>query len=319
MLKPGPVKCRLLPYQMQTCLNVQEVTQKSGWGITSFNLPDVWRYCQGEGVVIGVLDTGCDVTHPDLINNLLPGINFVEPGTPPLDHNGHGTHCAGVLVAENNSIGMVGVCPRAKVVPIKVLNDKGNGNMSNVANGIRWAADNGVNLLTMSLGTPVKVLRVQQAIQYAHLKKTFVFCAAGNAGKTKEIFYPANYPETIAIGAIDESFHRANFSNTGFNLDFMAPGVDITSTVPTNWYATLSGTSMAAPFAVGCAALLMSAIKMGRVRMQINTVEDIRNIFRQYTCPITDQYLVEPKFFQGFGIIDPRKLLEAIRPQAKLY
>jgi subtilisin family serine protease len=123
------------------------------------------------------------------------------------------------------------------------------------------------------------------------------------------VFYPANYPETIAIGAIDSNFNRAKFSNTGRNLDFMAPGVDIFSTVPDNWYATLSGTSMACPFAVGVAALVLSYVKQGKVKIKLETVDDYREVFRKYTSQTTEKY-DDPKFYEGFGIIDPRKMME---------
>jgi hypothetical protein len=215
-------KCNLLPYKRTDCFSIQEAQQKIGWGVSSFDLPKTWMQTKGEGVVIAVLDTGCDLDHPDLRDNLLNGHNVLKPNSDPVDDNGHGSHVAGVLVAKDNTIGMIGVCPEAKVKPVKVLDKNGNGNMDDVSNGIRWAADNGCDLITMSLGAPFKVQEVRKAIQYAESKGSVCFCAAGNAGFTQEIFYPANYPETISIGAIDQNFKRANFSNTGKNLDFMA-------------------------------------------------------------------------------------------------
>lgn len=305
--KDKKYKCKLLPFERIECLSVQDANQKAGWGITAFDLPKTWQYTQGEGIKIAVIDTGCDLDHPDLKENLVEGYNFIKPGTPPEDDNCHGTHVAGILVAENNDIGMVGVCPKAKVMPIKVLNSKGSGNLLDVAQGVIWAADHGANIITMSLGSPMKVQQVRKAIQYAASKGIPTFVAAGNAGNTKEIFYPANYPETIAIGAIDENFNRASFSNTGMNLDFMAPGVDIFSTVPDNWYATLSGTSMACPFAVGVAALVLSYVKNGKVKIKLDTVEDYKEVFRRYTTHGTKKY-DKPQFYEGFGIIDPRKM-----------
>lgn len=304
--------CSLFPYERIDCMSIQEAKQKAGWNITAFELPATWQYTQGEGVVIAVLDTGCDLDHPDLVENLLPGANLIRPGSPPRDGNGHGTHITGTLVAANNDIGVVGVCPKAKVRPVKVLDDKGNGNLLNVAEGIRWAVSQGVDIISMSLGAPMKVQQVRKAIQYAASQGIPTFVAAGNAGKTKEVFYPANYPETIAIGAIDEHFRRANFSNTGDNLDFMAPGVNIFSTVPDDWYATLSGTSMATPFAVGVAALVLSYARTTKKRKEPVTVDDYREIFRKHAIPITDANFANQKFYQGFGIIDPRKLLESI-------
>jgi thermitase len=304
--------CKLLPYKKIDCVSMLDAQQKAGWGITAFDLPEAWKYSQGENAVIAVLDTGADLDHPDLKDNLLEGINLVNKGTPPEDDNGHGTHVTGILVAENNDIGMVGVCPRAKVVPVKVLDKNGSGNLFTVADGIRWAADRGVDFIQMSLGSPEKVQNVRKAIQYATSKGVVTFCAAGNAGNTKEIFYPANYPETIAIGAITQDFKRANFSCTGQNLDFMAPGADIFSTFPDNWYATLSGTSMACPFAVGVAALVLSYVKAGKSNINLKSVDDYRDLFKQYTTPITSENLSDPKFYSGFGILDPRKLMAVV-------
>jgi len=312
MAEKKDYQCKLLPFERIDCLSVQEAKQKAGWSITAFELPRAWKFSQGENVVVAVLDTGCDLDHPDLKENLLPGKNFVRPNKPPHDDNGHGTHVTGTLVASNNDIGIVGVCPKAKVRPVKVLDGGGNGNLLNVAKGIRWAVRQGVDIISMSLGAPMKVQQVRKAIQFAAIRGVPTFVAAGNAGKTKEVFYPANYPETIAIGAIDARFRRADFSNTGENLDFMAPGVDIFSTVPDNWYATLSGTSMAQPFACGVAALVLSYVKAGKTDLKLETVDDYRNVFRKYTTPIKNGNHSEQKFYQGFGIIDPRRLMEVI-------
>lgn len=304
--------CKLLPYERFDCLTMQDVKQNVGWGISAFDLPKAWRLSNGEGVTIAVLDTGCDLDHPDLVENLLPGANFVKPGTPPEDDNCHGTHVTGTLVAVNNDIGMVGVAPKAKVRPVKVLDKKGKGNLLAVAEGIRWAIDQKVDFISMSLGSPVPVQQVRKAIQLAAKAGIITFVAAGNAGNTKDVFFPAAYPETISIGAVDESMRRAAFSNTGNNLDFMAPGVDIVSTVPDNWYATLSGTSMAQPFACGCAALLLSWVRHNKHGLKLKTAEDYREAFRKYTTPVVNGNYNNPGFYQGFGIIDPRKFVESM-------
>lgn len=320
--KKKSMKCRLFPYERVDCLSLQDAKQKAGWNITSFELPDAWKHTQGEGIKIAVLDTGCDLDHPDLDGNLLPGMNFVNPKLPPIDKNGHGTHVIGTICAENNDIGVVGVAPQAKVFPVKVLGDDGSGNLINVAKGIRWAADQGADFISMSLGAPVPVQQVRKAIQYAATRGSVCFVAAGNAGNTKEVFYPANYPETIAIGAIGPNFQRAAFSNSGYNLDFMAPGVDIFSTVPDNWYATLSGTSMAQPFACGVAALLKSYV-MNTPRLakkvKLETAADYRGQFKKHAVPIKNGNYAEQKFYQGFGIIDPRLFIEAVDRYEKKY
>jgi subtilisin family serine protease len=308
-------KCSLLPYEVEEVLSLQDVSQQIGWNITAFNLPDAWKISAGEGVKIAVLDSGCDLDHPDLAHNLLPGYNFVNTRKDPWDDNQHGSHVAGIIAAENNDLGMVGVAPKAKIVPIKVLDKRGNGSLENVAKGIRWAVKVAkVDMLTMSLGSPRPLQTIRKAIQYAARKGIPAFVAAGNAGNTKDVFYPAAYPETIAIGSIDENFKRSKFSNTGKNLDFMAPGGRIFSTVPDDWYAFLSGTSMACPFAVGVAALVLSYVRNNpKVKIRLNTVEDYRNVFRKHTIPIKNGILSEQKFYQGFGIIDPRKFMKSLQ------
>ena len=293
-------------------LSIQEATQKAGWGITAFDLPRAWKQSLGDSVVIAVLDTGCDLNHPDLKDNLLPGFNMINPGQPPKDDCGHGTHVTGTLVAENNEIGIVGVSPNAKVIPIKVLDSTGNGSMAVVAAGIRKAIELGVDLISMSLGCPVPIAEVEQAIDAADKQGIATFCAAGNAGNTQDVFYPAAYRTCVAIGAIDEHFNRATFSNTGRNLDFMCPGVDILSTVPTNWYAVMSGTSMAQPFACGVAALLKSHFKTSHTCDSIITNSDLyRERFRQHTKPLPDQKISGNRFFTGFGMISVIDLMES--------
>jgi len=303
--------CSLLPFTREDVLSIQDIRQHLGWGISTFDLPDAWRISQGEGVTVAVLDTGCDLDHPDLAANLLPGFNFVNPKKKPWDDNEHGTHVTGIICALDNDIGTVGVAPKSKVIPVKVLDDKGDGNLLNVAKGIRWAVKQGADILCMSLGAPRPIQQVRKAIQWAAKKGVPCFVAAGNAGRTKEVFYPAAYPETISIGSIDEDLDRSDFSNTGKRLDFLAPGGKIFSTVPDNWYAFLSGTSMAAPFACGVAALLESYVNK-HTGHSLKTVEDYRKALRAHTTPVRNRKIAGNKFFEGYGIIDPRKFLESL-------
>jgi subtilisin family serine protease len=308
--KTAEHKCRLFPYELTYVLSIQEAKQKAGWNITAFNLPDAWLVSQGEGVKIAVLDTGIQEDHPDINDNILPGTNIVNPGKPPIDKVGHGSHVAGIICAENNDIGVVGVAPKSKVIPVKVLGDDGTGSFLNVAAGIHWAIKQEVDLICMSLGSPRPLQQVRRAIQLADKKGIVVFVAAGNMGQSDEVFYPAAYPETIAIGSIDKDFKRSKFSSTGKNLDFMAPGGSILSTVPINWYGIMSGSSMAAPWVCGVAALLLSYARERKSKITLRTAQDYRNAFRANTIPIKDPNYAGEKFFEGFGIIVPQKLVE---------
>lgn len=229
------------------------------------------------------------------------------------------THITGILVAEDNDIGVVGVAPKAKVCPVKVLDAGGNGTIDNVIAGIRWCIQQRVNFINLSFGCPAPLPRVREVLVEASKAGIITFCAAGNAGKSTQVFYPATYPETIAIGAIDPTFHRAIFSNTGTGLDFLAPGVDILSTVPNNWYAKLSGTSMAGPFACGVSALLLSYVqKNPNSGIVLNSLDDYIRVLKEYTMPIINGS-DNPEFYQGFGIIDPRKFVESMRHMRNTY
>ena len=183
-------KCSLLPYDVEEVVSLQSAEQKIGWGITAFDLPKAWETTQGEGVKIAVLDSGCDLDHPDLAANLLPGMNMINPKLTAHDDNQHGTHVSGIISAVNNDIGMVGVAPKSKIIPVKVLDKNGNGSLSNVSKGIRWAVDNGADIITMSLGAPRPLQSVRKSIQYAYKKACLASWLLGTQGKRKRFSIP---------------------------------------------------------------------------------------------------------------------------------
>ena len=282
--------------------------QAQGWEIQKLNIASQWGLSMGEGVKIAVIDTGCDLDHPDLKNNLLQGKNFIEVGKDPIDKNGHGTHVSGTIAAENNSIGMVGIAPKAKIVPVKALNDQGAGSWDSIVNAIMWAADCGVDFITMSLGSPSTNISLERAINYAASKGVIIFCAAGNEGAKSDIMYPARYEHTISIGAIDENLERTSFTCSGETLDFLAPGHNILSCVPDNSYALMSGTSMSNPFAVGLASLLCGYAKshgFSGLPNRLKTTEDYIDIFKTKAKDLTNPEFKGIKKYQGYGIMYP--------------
>lgn len=305
---------RLPPFIREDVFSVMQARQHVGWGVASLDVPEIWKSTQGEGVTIAVIDTGVQADHPDLSVNLLPGFNAINRRKDPVDGSAHGTHVTGIIVADNNDIGMVGVAPKARVLPIKVLDDNGNGTLPNVAKGVMHAVKSKVDIICMSLGSPQRVPAVHKSIQAATSAGIAVFVAGGNAGKTKEVFYPAAYPETIAIGSIDEDFSRSDFSNTGNALDFMAPGGRIFSTVPGNWYAYMSGTSMAAPFAVGVYALLLSHCRHSLNVQAPRSPAEVREALRRGVRSVTSSPK-NSKFYEGYGIIDPSVLFSALKTE----
>lgn len=298
----------LLPYEKEDIFEALTVGQQQGWQITAYDLPAIWKITKGEGVTVAIIDSGCDLEHPDLVPSLVTGKNFVEPEMAPFDGGCHGTHVAGILAANDDDSGIVGVAPNCKIMPIKVLNSYGAGKIEHVAQAIRYAVDQGVDLISMSLGCRNPVDSVLDSINYANEHKTVCFVAAGNAGSTKQLLYPAAYTECISIGAVDDKSMRADFSCTGPNLDFVAPGVKIYSTVPKSSYAFLSGTSMACPFAIGVAVLVLSEKRKDNPNIRLG-IEDYRKILSTNTISVknldTNLDKNGARFWQGLGIINP--------------
>lgn len=295
--------CSLLPHIKETVYGFnRNSAQIYGWEINEFKITEEWRFSKGAGVKVAVIDTGCDLYHEDLKSNLLQGKNFISLKKDPMDDNGHGTHVSGTIGASDNDKGIVGVAPMSKIIPIKALDGDGNGSNTNIAKAIVWAADRDANFITMSLGSIHDSKDIKQAINYATKKNCVIFCAAGNSGIMSDIMYPAKYSTTISIGSIDRKLNRSNFSCAGESLDFLSPGENIIGCVPNNNYAIMSGTSMANPFAVGCASLLYSYSKSKNIILK--NKNDYINIFKQNTINLKSKKFNEKKY-QGYGILRP--------------
>lgn len=298
-------KCRLLPFIRKDIESLSaDILQMYGWEIRSFDIPKYWNQTQGEDIIVAVIDTGCDLNHKDLKNNLLEGKNFVNKRKSPTDGNGHGTHVSGTIAAQNNDLGIVGVAPKCKILPIKSLDDNGSGNIRDIIDALIWATDQKVDFITMSLGSPNDTKDLQQAVKYATDNGSIVFCAAGNSGEDSEIMYPAKYTESISIGAIDERLERTSFTCSGEELDFLAPGHNILGCVPNDDYAVMSGTSMSNPFAVGCAALVASYRRKNKLS-KLQTPNEYIEYFAKYSIKLRNKKFAGQRKYEGYGIITP--------------
>lgn len=227
------------------------------WGIDRIDADLSWGISTGNRIKIAVVDTGIDSTHPDLIANVKGGVTYVTGTRDYNDDNGHGSHVAGTIAAQNNGIGIVGVAPNASLYGVKVLNSQGSGWCSDLIKGIDWSNTNSMNIITMSLGG-CGLQSVHDAIIRANNSGIVLVAAAGNSGGS--ISYPAAYPEVIAVTATDSNDIIAGWSSRGPEAELAAPGVDIYSTYKGGGYATLSGTSMATPHVTGVVALLLATI-----------------------------------------------------------
>lgn len=251
--------------------NLQQVRIQQAWDITT-----------GVGTVIAVIDTGVALNHDDLVgkfwvnpheipNNHIDddangyvddvnGYNFYQNNNDVSDQNGHGTSIASIIAANtNNGKGIAGINWSAKLMILKALNSLGGGEYNNVANAIRYAADNGAKVINMSFGTYIDSLDLEQAVNYAINKGVIIVAAGGNNSKN-QLLYPSTYSNVIAVGAVDGAGYRASFSNYGTNLDVMAPGVNIPSAnyVSHDAYTNNSGTSFATAHVTGLVSLMLA-------------------------------------------------------------
>jgi len=247
-----------------------------------WNLPQVrasyaWAVSTGSSdVVVAVLDTGADLTHPDLQGKFVAGYDFIHNGADPSDDEGHGTHVAGIVAAlTDNSRGVAGVSWGGKIMPVKVLDWQGLGVSSQIAQGIIWATDHGARIINMSLGGENGSATLQNAVNYAYSRGALVVAAAGNEYQAgNPVIYPAAYPHVLAVAATGNEDEHARYSETGYYVDVAAPGGNPTSSWdsnPNHWimstcwrgasygeYAQIAGTSQAAPHVAGLAALVWS-------------------------------------------------------------
>ncbi len=235
------------------------------WGVDRIDAEWVWGAAEaatdvtadgitGEFVKVAVMDTGVDLTHPDL--NVQGNVNIINPRKSGNDDNGHGSHVAGIIAALDNQAGVIGVAPKAYLYAVKVLDANGSGWLSDLVDGLQWCIDNHMHVVNMSLGASSDNLTFHQAITSAYNAGVAMVAAAGNSG-TSGLSYPARYSETIAVSATNPDDSLAYYSSYGPEVDLAAPGTSIYSTYKRGGYATLSGTSMATPHVTGTAALVL--------------------------------------------------------------
>lgn len=226
--------------------------------LSALRIPEAWKFVEErslEPVTVAIVDTGVDFAHPDLAGVLLPGINVIDRSRPPQDDVGHGTNVAGVIAAvRDNREGISGIAPNAKIMPIKVVDKNGIGTEEQLSEGIRYAVDQGADVVVLSLGLHRDVPALQEVVEYAEQKNVVLIASTGNTGN--QVTYPAAYATVIAVGGVQESYRAHPLSNRGAEIDFVAPWTVYTTAIG-NKYQYREGTSMAAPQVAGIVALLL--------------------------------------------------------------
>ncbi|MFD0619390.1 S8 family peptidase [Paenibacillus sp. GCM10027629] len=228
---------------------------KIPWGIQRIKAPQVWSISRGQGIRIGIIDTGIG---PSTDLNVFGGINTINPKQSFRDNNGHGTFVAGVTAARGNRNMITGSAPFAKLYSVKALDASGNGFVSDIIEGIEWCIQHRIQIINMSLGLNQHSASLRRVVRKAHRKGIVIVASAGNSGENSGgIDEPAKYPEVIAVAASNKRNQIADFSSQGKGIDLTAPGADIVSLRIGKGTTTGSGTSFSAPHVTGSSALLL--------------------------------------------------------------
>ncbi|AGS68487.1 type VII secretion-associated serine protease mycosin [Streptomyces collinus] len=290
------------------------------WGLSALHLDEAWRTTKGRGVTVAVLDTGVEADHPDLAGNVLPAKDMIGFGAGPGDRAWarHGTAMAGIIAGHGHgpgrTDGVVGVAPEAKVLPVRVILEDGDSARTKarttrgnaLADGIRWAADHGADVINLSLGDDSASAHPEpsedEAVQYALKKGVVVVASSGNGGdKGDHVSYPAAYPGVIAATAVDKFGTRGSFSTRRWYAAVSAPGVDVVIADPDHKYYEGWGTSAASAFVSGAAAL----VKAAHPRL---TPAQIKKLLEDTA---RDAPVGGRDDSRGFGMIDPAAALKA--------
>ncbi|EKQ50173.1 MULTISPECIES: S8 family peptidase [unclassified Clostridium] len=294
-----------------TNLVVNDPGYRYEWDISYTESDKAWPLIkQKREIKVAVLDTGVDYTHPDLKNRVLTnkGYNFVDNNSNIMDDNGHGTHVSGIIAASaDNGTGIAGITGTldVKIIPIKVLDGNGEGDIDTIVKGIKYAADNGADVINLSFGTNEKSKEISAAINYAKNKGAFVVAAAGNDDSSSDNVSPAS-DGAFAVAAMDYNYKKAYFSDYGNCIKVSAPGVQILSTVP-GGYEAWDGTSMAAPVVTGIAAM----VKAEDPNLSPSQIEEVLD-------STTKDIMSKGKDMQtGYGLIDAYNAIKKVKQLEK--
>ncbi|MFI6439477.1 type VII secretion-associated serine protease mycosin [Streptomyces sp. NPDC050759] len=286
-----------------SCSFPSDIIKGTPWSLQRVVLDQLWQDTKGKGVKVAVIDTGVDTVNAQLKTAVANGKDYLHSGgNGKTDKVGHGTKVAGIIAARKlDGTGFMGLAPEATIIPIRQNDDQGSGNVGTMMQAIRWAAEQGAQVINISQDTASKMdpavdTAFRSAIEFAQSKDALIVAAAGNDGadgKVKET-YPAAYPGVLAVAASDRNNARAPFSQSGPFVGVAAPGIDMVSTVPVGGNCVDQGTSFAAPYVSGVAALIRAKHPKWTYKQVITQIEQT-----------ADRTKADRDDFVGWGVIDP--------------
>ncbi|MDQ0482698.1 cell wall-binding repeat-containing protein [Guptibacillus hwajinpoensis] len=276
--------------------------------IDQINLSQSWNLASTKknNQTVAVIDSGIDLTHPDLLANIVDGVNLVTPSQSAQDVDGHGTRVAGLIGAEtNNNLGVASPSRGTSIMPIKVI-ESGKGDLSNVVQGIRYAIDHDADVINLSLGSYNHSYALRTVIEEAVAENILVVGAAGNDNESS-VVYPAAYPNVLAVAAVETgSKEKASFSNYGSLVDLAAPGTEIYSTSLNGTYEFDKGTSMAAPIATSSAVLINESAPYLTNKQTIKLMKETADS-------------VNTSYFLGSGLLNVDSAVQGVTEYNRIY
>lgn len=296
-------KFRLVPYSLGeiAVLPSSLMSDIIDWGLHASGIPSMWPHTEGKGVLVGICDTGRP-NHVDLEGAIKCSKRFIS--TTVDDKVGHSTHVSGIIAAERNGHGIIGVAPKAKLCIAKTIADDSTGSAASTVKGIDYCVEQGCDIISLSLASDNN-LKIRQAILRAVSQGILVVCAAGNTGKLSHdsVTWPAKMDEVIAVGSCNNKGQISRFSARGPGLDFVFPGEDILSCWLDDNYRRSSGTSMATPFCAAVLALLLSYQRENGVDL-VSTKEKATETLKSHTKDFGEHGRDEDS---GWGVVDLRR------------
>ncbi|MCX6583845.1 MAG: S8 family serine peptidase [Candidatus Aminicenantes bacterium] len=276
------------------------------WDLSLLSIDKIWEYTKGEDIKIAILDTGIDLSHPDLKTGIKDTYDFTGGGSVA-DIYGHGTHIAGIIGARSTGSGVIGIAPESELLIAKISDNENFKSLTQITKAVNWAIENNARIINLSLETNVNNNSLHNALKVAVEKNIFVIASTGNNKYT--VKFPACYDEVIGVGSVDydgKSYIVSQYSGRGKEISVVAPGECIQSCWIDKGYKKESGTSMAAAFVSGCVALMLSYQKKNPLSNEIGNQKALKKLIEQTSIDLGPTGF---DYAYGYGMINPTGLV----------